>query len=231
MNCRHFVTRVWFSRPTSVNQQSQGSGGSQSQNENCGHFWNHVCSSHLRSLNNDWDRTFELASGPGVSIVNNHRDRGVLVAKCKTIVIFELAIGPRVSTLSTVTRSGSSLLSTLLSSLSSPLLSSLFPLFSLRSSMRFLSSPLSSLLSPLSALLPPVSSLLSTPLFLPLFSLPLSLSSLLRFAIISKCDDVFAFRDHDDPGPTYPHWFCTWGVIILAWGAGPGGNSWTGEWG
>ena len=257
MNCRHFVTRVWSSRLKSVNQQSQGSGGSQSQNENCGHFWNHVWSSHLRNLNNDWDRIFELASGPGVSIlyniVNHHRDRGVVVANCKTIVIFELAIGPRVSTLSTVTTIGklASLYSPLFSLLSSPLLSSPFlsspllsssppsflsSLFSLLSSLfsllssSLLPSPPSSLLSPLSSLLSPLCSPL-LPVFASLLSsLFLSLSSLLRFAIKSKRDDNFALRDHDDPGPTYPDWFAR-GVTILAWGAGPGGNSWTGEWG
>ena len=114
-NCRHFWTRLASSRLKSVNshrggswlrnpelsslldssrvfasqkcQQSQGSGGAGRETQNCRHFWTRPGSSRLKS-------------------VNSHRDRGVLVAKPRTVVTFGLIPGLRVSKVSAVTGIG-----------------------------------------------------------------------------------------------------------------------------
>ena len=68
-------------------QRSQGSGASCRETQNCRHFWTRVGSSHLKS-------------------VNSHRDRGVVVAKRRTVITFGLALGRRVSKVSTFTEIG-----------------------------------------------------------------------------------------------------------------------------
>ena len=68
-------------------QQSQGSGGRGRETQNCRHFWTRLVSSRLKS-------------------VNSHRDRGVVVAKPRTVVTFGLVSSLRVSKVSTVTGIG-----------------------------------------------------------------------------------------------------------------------------
>ena len=77
-NCRHFLDLA-----SQKCQQSQGWKGSWSATRNGRHFWTCVWSSRFKS-------------------VNSHRDRGALLAKCRTVVTFGLANGPRISKVSTV---------------------------------------------------------------------------------------------------------------------------------
>ena len=68
-------------------QQTQGSGGRGRETQICRHFWTRLGSSRLKS-------------------VNRHRDRGVVVAKRRTVVTFGLVSGLRVSKVSTDTGIG-----------------------------------------------------------------------------------------------------------------------------
>ena len=75
--------------PGRANSHRDRGGGPGRETQNCRHFWTRVGSSRLRSA-------------------NSHRDKEVLVVKCRTVVTFGLAFGQSSSQVPTVTRIGGS---------------------------------------------------------------------------------------------------------------------------
>ena len=85
-NCPHFWTGVGSSRFKSVNNHRDG-GRCGRETQSCNHFWTRVGSFLFKS-------------------VSSHRDGGVVVAKRRAVVAFRLALGLRVSKVSTLTGMG-----------------------------------------------------------------------------------------------------------------------------
>ena len=81
---RHIWTCLWSSRRKSVNNHKDAVNRA-GETPDCRHIWTCFLSARRKR-------------------VNKHHDRGFVLAKCKTVVTFGLASGPRVAKVSTNTR-------------------------------------------------------------------------------------------------------------------------------